>query len=128
MIQRPVSPHLGIYRWLMTNTLSILHRITGFGLSVGSVMFVAWLWSAAYHPVFYEDLHGFFASLIGKILLFGWSAAFYYHLYNGIRHLVWDTGRGVDILSAYRTGKWVLVLTVLSTLGTWAHVMKTYPG
>ncbi len=128
MHPRPTSPHLSIYSWLMTNTLSILHRITGFALSIGSVLFVAWLVSAAYFPDFFHALHILLSSVVGQILLFGWTAAFYYHLCNGIRHLTWDAGRGLEIHAAYKSGVTVLVATVAMTLLTWACIMFKTSG
>lgn len=112
---RPTSPHLSIYRWQITNTLSILHRITGFALTIGSLLFVAWLWSAAYAPLWYEELHGWLSTIVGKILLLGWAAAFYYHLGNGLRHLTWDIGQGMEIHEVVRSGKVVIAFTVLMT-------------
>ncbi len=124
MQQRPLSPHLSVYRWLMTNTLSILHRITGVALSVGSLLFVAWLWAAAYNEIFFEDLHGFFSSILGRLMLLGWTAAFYYHLCNGIRHLIWDAGKCLEIHAAVRAGKIVLAAAALLTAFTWFMVLR----
>jgi succinate dehydrogenase / fumarate reductase cytochrome b subunit len=86
--ERPLSPHLQIYRWQLTSVLSILHRAAGIALSVGAVLLVWWLVAAASGPAAYSRAAGFFGSWIGLVLLFGWTAALFYHLCNGIRHLV----------------------------------------
>lgn len=121
--QRPLSPHLGIYRWQISNTLSILHRLTGVALSLGSLLLAVWLWCAAYAPQTHAMLHEFFASPIGLFLLFGWSVAFYYHLAAGIRHLFWDSGRGFRVPVMTRTGQLVVAFTLLATGGTWAYLL-----
>ena len=116
---RPLSPHVGIYRWLMSNTLSILHRITGVGLSAGLVLLAAWLWSVAYSPEWFATLNGFFASWFGRLALFGFTVAFYYHLANGLRHLYWDMGKGFSLPDMMTSGRLVIVFTITMTLFTW---------
>ena len=117
--ERPLSPHLQIYRPQISTVLSILHRITGAGLSVGSLLLAVWLWSAAYSPEFYASFIELAGSIIGKIFLFGWTFAFYYHLCNGIRHLMWDVGYGYDIPTFTRTGFLVVIATFVLTGMTW---------
>ena len=119
MSQRPLSPHLQIYRPQISSALSILHRITGVALSVGSLFMVAWLWSAAYDSGAFVMWRGFFGSILGQIMLIGWSIAFYYHLANGIRHLVWDTGRGFALDIADKSGIAALIFTGVATLISW---------
>jgi succinate dehydrogenase / fumarate reductase cytochrome b subunit len=116
---RPLSPHLQIYKWQWTMALSILHRVTGVALAVGTLLLVWWLASAAYGEAVYEDARAFLGSWIGRLLLFGWSAAFFYHLANGIRHMLWDTGRLLDLPGAYRSGMFVLAATVVLTAAAW---------
>jgi len=116
---RPLSPHLQIYRWQLTSVLSILHRITGVGLAVGAVLLVSWFGSAADGTASFASFQGFLASPIGLVLLFGCSVALFYHLCNGIRHLCWDTGRGLDLKSVYASGWAVLVATVVLTVIVW---------
>src|SRR4051812_21347581 len=94
---RPLSPHLGIYRWQLTMTLSILHRATGIALSVGSLLVVALLLALAYSPESYAQVQALCASPLGLFLLFGWSWSLCFHLCNGIRHLGWDAGWGFEI-------------------------------
>ena len=114
---RPLSPHLSIFRWPVTMTLSILHRMTGVGLSVGLIFFAAWLMAAASGQDQYRSVTELFGSLPGRLLLVAWSAAFFLHLGNGVRHLVWDTGRGFEKSRASASG-WLVIgaaagLTVL---------------
>jgi succinate dehydrogenase / fumarate reductase cytochrome b subunit len=118
--QQPLSPHLGIYRWQLTMTLSILHRITGVGLAVGAVLLVSWFGSAADGVAAFAKFQGFLGSPVGLIMLFGCSVALFYHLCNGIRHLWWDTGRGLELKSVYASGYAVLVATAALTVIAWA--------
>lgn len=120
--QRPLSPHLQVYKPQMTSVLSILHRMAGFALSLGLVLLCLWLWAAAYSPKDLKGIYEFTGSWIGMLMLFGWSVAFYYHLANGIRHLIWDTGRMLEINDAMRGGYAVLGFTFGATLGTWVYI------
>ena len=122
--QRPLSPHLQVYRWQITNSLSILHRITGFGLTLGLIPLTLWLCAQAYAPDLLELLEGLFASLPGKLMLLGWTLAFYYHLGNGIRHLNWDIGRGFTLPQVLASGRLVVVFAVSMTIFTWALVAQ----
>lgn len=116
---RPLSPHISIYRWPITMALSILHRITGVGLSVGFVVLVAWLFDAASGPDAYAVFMSVMDTVIGKLLLVAWSFAFFYHLSNGARHLLWDTGRGLEKSQANLSSWLVLVATVVLTAAFW---------
>ena len=116
---RPLSPHISIYRWPITMALSILHRITGIGLSVGFVVLVAWLFDAASGPDAYAVFMSVIDTVIGKLLLVAWSFAFFFHLSNGARHLVWDTGRGLEKSQANLSSWLVLVATVVLTAAFW---------
>lgn len=119
---RPLSPHLGIYRWQITNTLSILHRLTGVGLTFGLVPLSLWLWGAAYAPELYTAMAGLFGSIVGKLLLFGWTLGFYYHLANGMRHLSWDLGKGFSLDDVLASGRIVIAFALALTVLTWAIV------
>ncbi len=121
---RPLSPHVGIYRWQISNTLSILHRITGFGLTLGLIPLALWLWGVAYEPGLYDWMHYGFTSLPGKVMLVGWTLAFFYHLGNGIRHLNWDIGRGFKLDEMTASGQLVVVFAVAMTIFTWTMVFK----
>ena len=116
---RPLSPHLFIYRWPITMTLSILHRITGVALSVGLIAYAGWLMAAASGAAAYESLSGLLGSVPGQIALVGWSAAFFFHLANGIRHLIWDAGRGLEKAQANASAWFVIATTVILTLLYW---------
>jgi succinate dehydrogenase / fumarate reductase, cytochrome b subunit len=105
---RPLSPHLQIYRWQLTSVLSILHRATGLLLGAGAILLVWWLVAAASGPDAYAAVEDFLGSWLGFLLLFGLTLALFYHLCNGIRHLVWDTGHGFDLKSTY-IGGWLVV-------------------
>src|ERR1700688_326292 len=120
-MERPLSPFMFPvwYRFQITSALSIVHRLTGIGLSVGSILLAWWLIAVAAGGNIFTLTHGFIASPFGELLLFLWSAAFYYHLCSGIRHLFWDAGYGFEIRSAYRTGYAVLAATVLLTIFAW---------
>ena len=120
---RPLSPHLGIYRWQITNTLSILHRLTGVALALGLIPLSLWLWGAAYQPSLFEWISSHAASIPGMIMLFGWTVAFYYHLGNGIRHLNWDLGYGFTLPEATASGWVVVVFAISLSIFTWAYVV-----
>lgn len=117
--QRPLSPHLQIYRWQLTSVLSILHRMTGIALSVGTLLLAWWLIAAATGPAAFDTAQGFIGSWLGRLLLLGWSWALFYHLANGIRHLAWDAGFGFELRTVYATGWAVVVLSILLTLIAW---------
>jgi|SRR6185503_10865039 len=111
---RPLSPHLGIYRWQITMTMSILHRATGVALAVGSLALIWWLVAAGMGPQDYAQVQSFFGSWFGQFLLWGWTFSFFYHLCNGVRHLCWDAGWGFEIKTLYITGylTWVVALAL----------------
>ena len=116
---RPISPHLQVYRWQLTSVLSILHRAAGIVLSAGAILLVWWLVAAASGPDAYDGVANFLGSWIGLLLLFGWTSALFYHLCNGIRHLVWDTGQALDLKSTYLGGWLVLGGTAVLTVVSW---------
>jgi succinate dehydrogenase / fumarate reductase, cytochrome b subunit len=119
--ERPLSPHLQIYKWPLTMATSILHRGTGLALAGGTVFLVWWLVAAASGDEAYASAQWFFGSWLGLIFLFGWCFSFFFHLCNGIRHLVWDVGYGFEIGAAYRASLFVvaaaIVLTAIAFIG-----------
>ena len=117
--ERPLSPHLTIYRWPITMTLSILHRMTGVAMSIGLVVLAIWLIQAAAGPEEYQYFRAAMSTLIGRLLLIGWSFAFFLHLANGIRHLIWDTGRGFEKQQARISAWFVLILAAALTAILW---------
>ena len=114
---RPLSPHLQVYRPQLTSMLSILHRLTGVALAVGTLLLVYWLAAAASGPEAFAVARGLIGSVIGRLLLLGWTFALFYHLCNGIRHLFWDAGYGFELAAVYRSG-WLVVIasTLLRSL------------
>ncbi len=116
---RPLSPHLQVYRPQLTSMTSILHRVTGAALAVGTLMVVWMLLAAATGMGAWITFQNFAASPLGLLMLFGWTVALYYHLCNGIRHLLWDMGYLFAIKDAYRAGYIVLALTFVLTVLTW---------
>jgi succinate dehydrogenase / fumarate reductase cytochrome b subunit len=123
-MERPLSPFMFPiwYRFQITSALSIFHRLTGIALAAGSILLAWWLVTVAAGGELFVATHAFIVSPVGMLLLFAWSIAFFYHLCNGIRHLVWDAGYGFEIRNAYRSGYIVLVATALLTVLTWLYV------
>ena len=117
---RPLSPHLQVYRWQLTSVLSILHRLAGIFLSLGVVPLVGWLVAAAAGPAWFDRAQDIAGSVIGRTLLFLWTAAFFYHLLNGLRHLAWDVGWGFELSTTYRTGWLVFFVSGVLTIVAWA--------
>jgi succinate dehydrogenase / fumarate reductase cytochrome b subunit len=116
---RPISPHLQIYKPQITSALSILHRITGGALVVGTLVLVYWLGAIAAGPEAYAHAKALLGSFIGKVALFGWTWALFYHLANGIRHLVWDAGYGFELPTVYLTGKITVAASFILTILIW---------
>jgi succinate dehydrogenase / fumarate reductase cytochrome b subunit len=115
MSQRPLSPHLGVYKFMYTMSLSILHRITGVGAALGFLAMVWWLMALAAGSDSYARAMNLLGSPLCKLLLAGFAFSFVYHFCNGIRHLVWDTGRGLERAQARRSGAIVVVASLLLT-------------
>lgn len=118
---RPLSPFMigPYYRPQLTSMLSITHRMTGLFLTLGSLFIAAWLIALASGPQVYGNFARHMLAWYGQILLFAWSFSALYHLCNGIRHLVWDTGRGLDIRSAYAGGYAVIAASTVLTIAIW---------
>ena len=113
MRQRPLSPHLGVYKFAYTMATSIAHRASGIVLSVGLLALAGWLIAAATGPEAYAIAVALLGGVFGQLLLAGWLVAFSYHLFNGLRHLNWDLGRGLEKPEARRSAAIVVVATVL---------------
>jgi succinate dehydrogenase cytochrome b subunit len=116
---RPLSPHLQVYRWQLTSVLSILHRATGIALSVGALYLAIWVIYAAGSSRGYAVFQEFNGSIVGRILLGGWLFSAFYHLCNGIRHLFWDAGYGFELKDAYRSGWIVVAVSLVATVLSW---------
>lgn len=119
LVERPLSPHLQVYRWQISMSLSILHRASGIALSVGTLLLVWWLVAIATSEHAFTIVQDFVASPLGLILLFGWTVALFYHFFAGIRHLIWDAGYGFDIPQFHRSGWAVLIATAVCTVLAW---------
>ncbi len=117
--QRPMSPHLQVYKLPLTALMSISHRITGVGLAVGTLLVTAFFLAAACGEDHYNVVMGIATSTIGQIVLFLWSAALYFHMCNGIRHLFWDMGKNLEKARAMRTNYYVLAFAFILTAVTW---------
>ena len=114
---RPLSPHLTAYKWPVTMTMSILHRMTGGALYFGTLLVAWWLIAAATSESYFDFVDGIFGSWIGRLVLFGYTWALVHHMLGGLRHLIWDTGAGLEKHTASRIA-WAniagsVVLTVL---------------
>lgn len=122
--ERPLSPHLSIYKLPLTaGIMSITHRITGIVLTAGFFIWVWLLWSAAYSPDCLTCIQNMANAWYGQVFLIGWTMAFIYHLINGLRHLFWDMGKGLEIPSAKRSGGIVLAGTILLTALIWFAIL-----
>ena len=120
LVQRPLSPHLQVYKWPVSMALSIGHRISGVGLAIGTLLMTWWLVAAALSDGAFAAVQGVLSSVIGVLALMAWTAALIFHLFSGIRHLMWDIGVGFDDRS-YRTSGWTVVVAVVAaTLIVWA--------
>lgn len=117
--QGPLSPHLQIYKKQLTSVLSILHRATGVFLSFGALLLCFWLLAVAAGPRTYAWAGSYITAWYGQILLFGFCFSFYYHLCNGIRHLFWDAGMGLELKQTYASGYAVIAVSILLTAATW---------
>jgi succinate dehydrogenase / fumarate reductase cytochrome b subunit len=118
--ERPLSPHVQVWRWHVTMATSIMHRVSGVGLYVGALIFAGWAIALARGPEVYADYKALLASIPGQVVLFLLTAGIFYHLANGIRHLVWDAGRGLNVRSANASAWFVLAFTAGATLALWA--------
>jgi len=126
MRERPLSPHLTIYKPQITSTLSIMHRITGFFMLIGCCVLTWWLGSIAAGELAYDKFNYVISSSIaGKILLMGWSFAFFYHLANGIRHLFWDIGIGFKLETVTASGIAVLLFSLIMSITVTVIIFTT---
>ncbi len=125
---RPLSPHLQVYRWPITMVLSICHRTTGVALAVGTLLLVWWLVALATGPQAFAAAQAFIGSWLGQLMLLGWSLSLFFHLANGIRHLVWDTGHGYSI-KAMNSSSWLVIVTsVALTAIAWIAGLASMAG
>jgi len=125
---RPLSPHLTIYRWPVTMATSIVHRITGVGLSAGGLLLTWWLAAVASGPEAYQTYVGVASSPLGELILFGFAWALSYHLVNGIRHLAWDMGYGFDKGTANGTGIAAIAISFVLAIAAFAIAFTGHGG
>ncbi len=118
-IPRPLSPHLQVYKLPLTALMSITHRITGVSLAIGTLLICAFFIAAASGEAHYNFVMGLATSILGQIILFLWSAALYFHMCNGIRHMFFDTGKLLDKKTAMRSNYYVIAAAVILTIATW---------
>lgn len=120
---RPLSPHLQVYKWQVQMVSSILHRATGIVLAVGSLIIVWGLASLAAGPEAFGTFTGLAGSALGTVVMVGWTLCFFYHLSNGIRHLVQDTGKGYAIQSFVRSSWVSIAVAVVLTALVWVYIL-----
>ena len=121
--ERPLSPHLQIYSPLINMVMSIVHRITGAALYFGSLLLVWWLIAAATGPDYYNYVLSWFATWPGKIILLGYTWALMHHMMGGLRHLIWDSGRGYDLVMIDLLSWGSLAASLILTAIVWASVV-----
>ncbi len=119
MKERPLSPHLSIYKPMLTMMMSIVHRITGAGLYFGMALFVWWLFAAAHSQGYFDFVQGFIGSWFGRLVLLGFTWALIHHALGGLRHLLWDTGRGFDLVKIEWLARANIAASVALTLLIW---------
>ena len=119
LTRRPLSPHVQVYRWPLSMALSILHRITGVGLGIGTLLLTCWLVTAATTADGFDRFQYFLGSAFGMFLLFCWSLSLIFHLISGLRHLWMDTGHGFEKSEYHQSGVAVVAVTILVTALLW---------
>lgn len=120
---RPLSPHLQIYRWSWTMAASIAHRATGVALYAGTLLIALWLIAAASGPAAYETAQWIAGSILGRLVLFGYSFVLLHHMVGGLRHFVWDLGYGFDPQARMNLAKYNLVASGVLTVLVWLVVL-----
>lgn len=119
---RPLSPHLQIYRPMLSMMMSILHRLTGIGLYFGAVLFIWWLMAAASGPEYYDYVTDIFSTLLGKIILILASWGFFHHMLGGIRHFIWDFGKGFELNEVEWMARIGLIGSLALTVLFWVFI------
>jgi succinate dehydrogenase / fumarate reductase cytochrome b subunit len=116
---RPLSPHLGIYRWSWTMAMSIFHRVTGTALYIGTVLVAVWLLAMASGPAAYDRVSWLFGTPLGLLVLFGYTWVLIHHMLGGVRHLVWDFGHGMEPGTRMNMARFTLIGSVGLTILVW---------
>jgi succinate dehydrogenase / fumarate reductase cytochrome b subunit len=126
---RPMSPHLQVWRWHITMLTSIAHRATGIALYVGALILAGWAVSLAMGAEAFGRYRALLACPLGQLVLFGLTVSLFYHLANGVRHLVWDVGKGLDPKTADMTGAAALAFGMAAAVAIWAvAILSGIPG
>ena len=118
-VERPLSPHLSVYRVMINTAMSIVHRITGAALYFGTLLLAAWLVAAAMGEQQFNMVNALFGHPIGKLVLVGYTWAIFHHMLGGLRHFVWDTGRGFEIWQVNLLAWLTIIGSISLTLATW---------
>ena len=121
-LNRPLSPHLSIHKKVLTAVFSIFHRFTGIGMSIGALLLSIWIILIALGPNYFSIFQSISSYVIFKVFLFFWTMAIFYHLFNGIRYLIWSYGKMMELGAVYKSAYVVLALSILSTLFVWLSV------
>lgn len=128
MVRRPLSPHLQVYKPQITSVLSILNRMSGIVSSVGTLLMVWWLVAMASGPDAFSRVQSVAGSVIGMILLFGWTVALFYHFFGSLRHLAWDNGIGFSLEATHRSGWASVIATLACSVLAWVAVFVMMRG
>jgi succinate dehydrogenase / fumarate reductase, cytochrome b subunit len=126
--ERPLSPHIQIYKPLINMVMSIFHRITGAALYFGTLLLAWWLIAAATSPQYFNYVSSWFSTLIGQIAIVGYTWALLHHMFGGLRHFIWDTGRGYELDAVDKLSWGTIILSVLATAVIWYGVCATRGG
>jgi succinate dehydrogenase / fumarate reductase, cytochrome b subunit len=126
-VKRPLSPHLQIYRPMLTMMMSIMHRITGVALFFGSILFVWWLSAAAFSDSYFALVQGFFASWFGRLVMFGFTWALIHHMLGGLRHFLWDVGKGFELKTVENLARLNLIGSIVLTVLLWVIAYGVKP-
>ncbi len=116
---RPLSPHLQVYGWSWTMTMSIFHRVTGSANYFGAILVAVWLIALASGPQAFDSVQWFFGSILGRLILFGYTWSLMHHMLGGVRHLVWDFGHGMEPGTRINMARYTLVASIALTLAIW---------
>ena len=116
---RPLSPHLSIYKPMLTMMMSIVHRVTGAALYLGTILMVWWLMAASAGPAAYANVQWFMGSIIGRVILFGYTWALIHHALGGVRHLIWDMGYGFEHTEREFAARATIIGSIVLTVMLW---------
>ena len=126
--ERPLSPHLQIYRPLINMVMSIVHRITGAALYLGALVLAWWLIAASLGPAELDTVNGYLGSWLGQIVLVGLLWSLIHHALGGIRHFIWDVGRGYELATIDLLSWLTIILSVVLTIVVWGIVIIVRGG